>query len=43
MKLGFITAVRLLQQDKALRKVLAIIEAYNGIVEPFSNNSLRPA
>jgi hypothetical protein len=40
--LGVITALRLLSQDKAPKKVLLVIDAYNGIVEPFSNMSHRP-
>ena len=40
--LGVITAVRLLRQDKAKHKVLIVIDAYNGKVEPFSKGGLRP-
>lgn len=40
--LGVITAIRLLNQDRAKKKVLIIIDAYNGLVEPFSKNGIRP-
>jgi predicted acylesterase/phospholipase RssA len=34
--LGIATAMRLLKQEKAARKILIIIDAYNGHIEPFS-------
>lgn len=40
--LGFVTALRLLKQDSAKKKVLIIIDAYNGRVEPFSKIGIRP-
>lgn len=40
--LGIITALRLLRQDKASRKVLIIIDAYNGTPEPYSKRSIKP-
>ncbi len=40
--LGVITAIRLLSQDPAKKKVLIIIDAYNGLVEPFSKTGIRP-
>lgn len=40
--LGIVTALRLLRQDKAPRKALIVIDAYNGKVEPFSKVSIRP-
>lgn len=40
--LGVITALRLLRQDRAKHKVLIIIDAYNGLVEPYSKNGIRP-
>ena len=40
--LGVVTALRLLAQDRASRKVLIIIDAYNGDIEPFSKRGVRP-
>lgn len=40
--LGVITAIRLLSQDRARHKVLIIIDAYNGMVEPFSKTGIKP-
>lgn len=40
--LGIITAIRMLNQDKAPRKVLIIIDAYNGSAEPFSKTGIQP-
>jgi len=41
--LGVITAARLLGQDRvASKKVLIVIDAYNGTAEPFSNGGMAP-
>lgn len=40
--LGIITALRLLSQDKAPKKILIVIDAYNGRMEPFSKVGNRP-
>ncbi len=40
--LGTVTALRLLHQDKAPRKILIVIDAYNGHVEPFSKAGALP-
>jgi predicted acylesterase/phospholipase RssA len=40
--LGIVTALRLLRQDQAARKVLIVIDAYNGRTEPFSKRGNRP-
>ncbi len=40
--LGILTAIRLLRQDSASRKVLIVIDAYNGKVEPYSRTGNRP-
>lgn len=40
--LGIITALRLLKLDPAPRKVLIVIDAYNGRSEPYSNTTTRP-
>ena len=40
--LGIITALRLLRQDKAARKLLIVIDAYNGHTEPFSKEGALP-
>ncbi len=40
--LGFITALRLLHQDKAPVKILIVIDAYNGRMEPFSKTVSPP-
>lgn len=41
--LGVVTAVRMLRQDRAARKVLIVIDAYNGPLTPFSNTPRSPA
>jgi len=40
--LGVVTALRLLAQDRAPKKILIVIDAYNGSVEPFSKAGVRP-
>lgn len=40
--LGIVTAMRLLAQEKAARKILIIIDAYNGHIEPFSKAGTLP-
>jgi hypothetical protein len=40
--LGVVTAVRMLRQDRAARKVLLVIDAYNGPLAPFSNTPASP-
>ncbi len=40
--LGVITALRLLNQDTAKKKILIVIDAYNGVTEPFSKRGTRP-
>lgn len=40
--LGVITAARLLNQDPARKKVLIVIDAYNGTTEPFSKGGVAP-
>lgn len=40
--LGVVTALRLLRKDKARKKVLIVIDAYNGVTEPFSKRGIRP-
>lgn len=40
--LGVITATRLLNQDPARKKVLIVIDAYNGTTEPFSKGGVAP-
>lgn len=39
---GVTTALRMLRQDRAARKVLIVIDAYNGPVTPFSNCAQSP-
>ncbi len=40
---GSITAIRMLRQDKAQRKVLIVIDAYNGPLTPYSKCDNAPA
>ena len=40
--LGIVTALRLLYQDKAPQKLLIVIDAYNGHIEPFSKAGALP-
>lgn len=40
--LGVITAARLLRQDPAPRKIMILIDAYNGMTEPFSRIGKGP-
>lgn len=40
--LGLISALRLLNQDPAQKKVLIVIDAYNGMQEPFSRGGPAP-
>jgi hypothetical protein len=40
--LGIVTALRLLRKDSARKKVLIVIDAFNGVSEPFSKRRIRP-